>query len=412
MTPGMFSGRSEEILALEQSLFQTRAGNPNHFLIQGERGIGKSSLLFYLQCVARGDISSLDEVSFRFVTVSIVLEPANTYMDIIKKVGAELQRVVAGQPNLRGLVRSAWDFLKRWEVMGVRYTADERAVQPHELLDDLTYTIDRTAADTSSQFDGILILIDEADKPPATANVGELTKVLTERLTGRGCNRVCLGLAGQPSLLTNMRQSHESSPRIFNILTLEPLLPTERIDVVRKGLAEAQRKNDFEVTITPEAEEWISAFSEGYPHFIQQFSYCAFDEDSDNMIDRKDVVNGAFREHGAFQQLGLKYFHEQYFEQISSDQYRGVLRAMSEHGDGWVSKDQIRQATKIKESILNNAVTALKKRHIIVARDGVKGEYRLPTKAFAVWIKGYTQAPKEAGAAAVAKSPPGTPREP
>src|SRR5437773_8444840 len=77
VTPGMFSGRSEEILALEQSLFQTRAGNPNHFLIQGERGIGKSSLLFYLQCVARGDISSLDEVSFRFVTVSIVLEPAD-----------------------------------------------------------------------------------------------------------------------------------------------------------------------------------------------------------------------------------------------------------------------------------------------------------------------------------------------
>jgi hypothetical protein len=35
----------------EQSLFQTKHGNPNHFIIEGERGIGKSSL-FLKACIS------------------------------------------------------------------------------------------------------------------------------------------------------------------------------------------------------------------------------------------------------------------------------------------------------------------------------------------------------------------------
>jgi Cdc6-like AAA superfamily ATPase len=53
VSPGMFSGRYEELEGTEHALFQTKNGNPHHFLIEGERGIGKSSLLFSLQMVAK-----------------------------------------------------------------------------------------------------------------------------------------------------------------------------------------------------------------------------------------------------------------------------------------------------------------------------------------------------------------------
>lgn len=191
--------------------------------------------------------------------------------------------------------------------------------------------------------------------------------------------------------LITMRESHESSPRIFTLFTLEPLLPSERIDVIRKGLEEARGKNGFEVTIEPEAEQCIADFSEGYPHFIQQFAYSAYEADQDNNIDISDVHDGAYIENGAFQQLGLKYFRELYFEQIGSDEYREVLRIMSQHLDGWVNKEQIRKVAKMKFTTLNNAISSLKKRKIIIPRLGKKGEYRLPNKSFAVWIKRYTQ---------------------
>lgn len=394
----MFSGRYNELVSLEQALFQTKNGNPHHFLIHGERGIGKSSLLFYQQLVARGKIDSLDDKKFRFLTLSIELEPSNTYLDIIEKVGNELRREVAELQPATELAKTAWDFLTKWEVMGVRYQERLKPPKPSELLDELTFTVNQTLDRLGSELDGILILIDEADKPPSSANLGEFVKVFTERLSKRGCNRVALGLAGISTVLDRLRESHESSARIFQILTLEPLVPSERTEVIERGLAEARDNNGYEVSITPEARDAISELSEGYPHFLQQFAYCAFNEDTDNVIDISDVNSGALHEeHGAIQQLGLKYFQDLYFAQIGSDEYRGVLRAMAENLDGWTSKADIRRAIQIKELTLNNAIRALKTKHIIIPKPGAAGVYRLPTKSFAVWIRAFTKA-REDGA--------------
>ena len=402
----MFCGRYEEFVGTEKALFQTKHGNPQHFLIHGERGIGKSSLLFSLDLVARNEVPSFENEEFNFLTLTIELEPTTTYIDLIQKIGAELRRVVALRKPALETAKATWDFLRRWEVMGVKYSGSEKEPKPHELLNELTFTMDQTLNRFGPEIDGILILIDEADKPGLAANLGEFVKIFTERLTKRGCSRVCLGLAGLSTVLQHMRQSHESSLRIFQIFTLGPLSTSERLEVIDKGLAEAKTKNGFDVSISDEAKSLISELSEGYPHFLQQFAYCAFEVDRDNAIDVDDVSQGAIKEdQGAIEQLGLKYFHELYFDQIASDEYRGVLRVMSEQFDGWVTKANIRQATGLKESTINNAITALKKRHIIVPKPGVAGVFKLPTKSFAVWIRAFSKAHEETQPAKESSTP-------
>ena len=388
--PGMFAGRTRELNTLERVLVQTKNGNPLHFLIRGERGIGKSSLLLFLKYVAQGEIISLHDNTYRFLVVNIELEPNTTYREIIKRVGAEFQREVAAHDQSKEVAKKAWDFLKKWEIMGVKYSSEIRDLEPHEMLDDLASTIDLTYKSMQGTIDGILITIDEADKPPASANLGEFSKLLTERLMKRGCDRVALGLSGLPQTVDRLKESHESAPRVFEDISLDPLSPGERIEVIRKGLAEAKNVNNKTTRIDPGAEAMISEFSEGYPHFIQQFAYCAFDVDQDDDIGEDDVKEGAYANHGAFYQLGVKYFQGQFFDQIGSDEYRKVLRVMAEHLDGWVSKAQIRQAVGLKETTLANAISALKDRNIIIARPGKQGEYRLPNRSFAVWIKAYT----------------------
>lgn len=396
MTPGMFCGRYNEFVETEKALFQTKHGNPQHFLIHGERGIGKSSLLFSLEMVARNEVPAFGGEKFNFLTLSVELEPTTSYTELIRKIGSELRRVVGIRQPALEIAKSTWDFLRRWEVMGVKYSSSDREPKPNELLDELTFTIEQTLARFGTEIDGIMVLIDEADKPGPDANLGEFVKVFTERLTKRGCNRVCLGLAGVSTVLQHMRESHESSLRIFQIFTLGPLASDERREVIDKGLSEAKEKNGFEVTISAGAKDIISELSEGYPHFLQQFAYCAFAADIDNLIDESDVHDGATSpERGAIQQLGLKYFHELYFDQIGSDEYRGVLRVMSERFDGWVTKAEIRQKANIKESTINNALAALKKRRIIDPKPGKAGVYRLPTKSFAVWIRAFSKAYEE-----------------
>jgi hypothetical protein len=211
VTTGMFSGRYDELRAIDRALFQTKNGNPASFLLHGERGIGKSSLLFYLQLVAAGEIQRLEGEKFNFLTLSLELEPSNTYTDIIEKIGAELRRQVSTRNPVAEAAKSTWDFLKRWEVMGVKFSEDQKQPKPNELLEELSYAVEKTISGFGSRVDGIVILMDEADKPPASANLGQFVKVFTERLAKRNCNRVCLGLAGLSGLLQNLPQSHQSS---------------------------------------------------------------------------------------------------------------------------------------------------------------------------------------------------------
>lgn len=403
--PAMFAGRYDECVALEKALFQTKNGNPAHFIIDGERGIGKSSLLFNLFWVAKGELLAFEESqTFKFVVVSISLDATHSYSDIVQSIGSELRRQIADREQLKDLARGAWDFIKKWEVAGVRFR-DERKESPKdsELVEELSFAIAHSLANLGDEIDGILILIDEADKPPASANLGALLKLLTERLKVRNCSRVCVGLAGLTSLREKLRKSHESSLRLFNVFALQPLSIPDCTAVIERGLDEAKTKNGFEVKINPDAQLTLSYITEGYPHFIQQFAYCAFDSDTDNVIDVDDVVRGAYdKDSGALRQLGLKYFEKQYFDQIGSDEYRQVLRVMAKQLDNWVTKAEIRKETsRIKASTLDNALTALKARGIIVPKAGAKGIYKLPSRSFAVWIRAYTQAEELRTAASV-----------
>ena len=55
--------------------------------------------------------------------------------------------------------------------------------------------------------------------------------------------------------------------------------------------------------------------------------------------------------------------------------------------DGWVTKEQIRSATGLKETTPGNAIHTLKEKEIILPKAGEKGVYRLPNQSFAAWIR-------------------------
>ena len=400
VTPGMFRGRYDEIRRIEQALVQTRNGNPHHFLIEGERGIGKSSLFLLIDYEARGQIELDDKTKLKMLVASVELRETMDFNDIVNEIIGELRREMSSREQIKELCKKAWGFLSKFEAYGIRYNEGQKEIRENRLqeLTELLVDIIEGAGDS---VDGVLILIDEADKPDASANLGELCKLLTERLTRRRCEKVSIGVAGLPGLITKLRDSHASAPRVFEVFSLEPLEVSERKDVIDSGLSEAAEKNSFRTEITDEAKEAIAQLSEGYPHFLQEFAYCAFDKDRDGHIDRQDVLDGAFGENGAFHQLGKKYFSELYITQIGSDDYRKVLSSMAESLDEWVSRPEIIKRSRIKPKTVDNALHSLKNKKIILSNERIKGQYRLPTKSFAAWIRALESAQASSGQDAV-----------
>jgi len=381
--PGMFIGRLDEIEAIEHSLYQTQNGNPQHLLISGERGIGKSSLLNYADLIARGDISD-DSVDFNYLTVSTDLSGVVTQGGIVKQIARELRSKLKTHKKLQEKAQKVWEFLSSWEILGVAYKGREAEIDPDEALDDLVTLF--VSIVESDNFDGIAVLLDEADGPPSGAGLGEFLKIITERLAKRGCMKVLFVLAGQSILISKLRESHESSLRVFQVLDMKPLEPGEMLSVVQTGLDRANSKNTVSTSINDSALELLASLSEGYPHFLQQFSYSAFEADADDEISVGDVTKGASSENGAIEQLGAKFFSNMYYSKIWSDDYRRVLDYMATHGDAWVSRKQILDSCGVSESSIGNALAALKKREIILADEARKGFYRLPTRSFATWI--------------------------
>jgi Cdc6-like AAA superfamily ATPase len=381
--PGMFIGRLDEITLIEQALFQTRNGNPQHLLLTGERGIGKSSLLFYADMVAKGDMQLADP-KFNFLTISTDLAGIASQVGMIRQIARELRSKLRQHQLLQEKAKKIWEFLSNWEILGVKFNHRENELDPDDLLDDLIGIFSGIVQGAS--FDGIALILDEADSPPSDGNLGVFCKILTERLTKRGVHKVLLMLAGQSLIVNRLRESHESSLRVFQIIEMRPLEQTERADVVRRGLSIANEKNFLKTTISDDAIDLIAVLSEGYPHFVQQFSYSAFQMDSDNHIGLDDVSAGAFSENGAISQLGAKYFSKMYYAKILSADYRKVLDYMANHADQWVSRKNIASHCGVADTNIDNALAALKNREIILSDDARRGFYRLPTRSFATWI--------------------------
>lgn len=64
-----------------------------------------------------------------------------------------------------------------------------------------------------------------------------------------------------------------------------------------------------------------------------------------------------------------------------------MLRIMAGNLDGWVTRAQLKAKFSGSASSLDNALVALRKRRIIVAKEDQKGVYRLQQKGFAFWIR-------------------------
>ena len=393
ITPGMFKGRGPEIDRLERCLYQTKLSNPTHFLIQGERGIGKSSLFFLLEHLAAGKIPTIGEDRLSFVVVAVDLGTAGTELDVIREIAKGIRTAMASVDELKQRAKDFWDWLSKWEVLGVRYHGGATSTETMDALDELVSRVGQLCESLAGYRDGLLLLVDEADRPGGTANLGAICKLMTERLTRQGCSRVLLGLAGLPSLIGQLKASHESAPRLFTTMLLEPLLDDEVREVIKSALKEANSKNERQTTIAEAAIQLLVSLSEGYPHFIQQFCFSAFDADTDDNISVDDVLNGAYEENGALWQLGDKYFNEMYNLKIASDNYRTVLDTMAQVGDEWIARKDIIKNSGLPPSQVTNALNAMKSRDIILSDESRKnkGYYRLPTRSFAAWINAYSE---------------------
>lgn len=171
VNPGMFVGRLNEIDKLEQALLQTQSETPTHFLITGERGIGKTSLLLYLKFIAARGMEVKGK-HFNFLIVDIDIDNSTTQLGLVERIRLAIDRELGKTESARTFLTGLWEFIQRVRVKEVGLSPKAKSESDEILLDEFSYSIAklserccyRLGTDIfGAQYDGILILIDEAD---------------------------------------------------------------------------------------------------------------------------------------------------------------------------------------------------------------------------------------------------------
>ena len=380
---------------------QTRAGFPTHFMLTGERGIGKTSLLNCIRWVAAGDLEALalDGGSFKYLVIDTDVDSRTTQFGLIKRIEHCVKRELGKSERARSFLNHAWEFVQRIEAVGLKIN-EAVSENPETMLDDFAYslaqTVERLCNDAvdetifQAKYDGVLLLIDESDNASAQLDFGTFLKQLLERLQRHRCEKVMVVLAGLPEIESIIRDSHPSALRLFEDLRLNRLTNSEVNEVIDRCLSKAEEANGVKTEIDAIARNHLITLAEGFPHFIQQFGYSAFAVDSDDIIDASDVLDGAFGDEsspGALKLIGDRYYRNDFYNKIQKDSYRQVLRIMANEDSSWVTKKTIRKKFGGKSSTLDNAIKTLRTRHIILSKEGVRGVYGLQHRGFALWIK-------------------------
>lgn len=389
----MFVGRLRELDAMERALGQARHGNPTHVLFIGERGIGKTSLLNVARVFAKGEFKWKED-RYNFLVVRMNLSDSLDLVDFAKGLKNCIDREIDKDHPQLAFIKKAWDFLSRLEAGGVVLRHEEHAKNDSQIVQDFVFSIADTIRslkapkiDTDNAKDGLVILIDEADKASHNLQLGSFLKNLTESLAAENCNNLLLVVCGLPDVRDTLSSSHESSLRLFQEFDLSPLSRDEVKAVIDKGLEEAEKKSGIRVSVDAEAHDEIYHLSEGYPHFVQQVGFSVFEVDDDNVITKADVDKGVFMEHGALELIGDRYYVKPFYKDITVDSQREILTIMARKWNGWVKRSEIKSRFSGGLTALNNGLWALKEKGIIIPREGVKGEYRLQWASFAFWIK-------------------------
>ena len=282
-----------------------------------------------------------------FLAIDTDIDSNTTQLGLVGKIELGIQKALGKTEKAREFLRHTWDFLKRIETSAVKIRPGGETKSDELLLEQFAYSLadvaDRVCTETEAstfgaRFDGVLILIDEADNASPELSLGSFFKLTTERLQRRGCNHVAFGIAGLPELRSVLAASHPSSLRLFEELVLGRLSTAEARKVIAMGLARANHLNVEQTSITEEARHHLAYYSEGYPHFIQQFAASAFTADTDNIIDPDDVLKGAFGRRGALELIGDRYYRDSYYTKIQKESYRQVLRIMADKLDDWVTR--------------------------------------------------------------------------
>ena len=362
----LFVGRSEQIERIMiRGVKQVASGKPVAMFIQGEYGIGKSSIAGFTQWLAEKDHG-----------LHGIYAPLGGCKGLADLPAAVLQAVLrsgAFDPKKSERVRN-WlaHYIGRQELFGL--TLDFEALKkdapnistPYGLLGFLSEAHERLK---DVGIKGIFLVLDEINGITEDPQFAYFVKGLvdTNAMSPKPLP-LLLMLCGVEERRREMIQKHQPVDRIFDIIEIEVMSKEEMVEFFTRAF------ESVNVDVEQSAMNVLVHYSAGFPKIMHLVGDAAFWIDEDCKINEEDAMRAVMV---AADDVGKKYVDPQVYKALRSSDYHSILAKIAKMGPGTMSftKDQIIPGlTESEKRKLNNFLQKMKTLHVLRSGE-VRGEY-------------------------------------
>lgn len=344
--PMYFGGRREEQARFTKALRTSISGNPGHLTVLGSPGIGKSSILWKFEELAKNNGCL---VVRRECDTTIESIPA-LVLFLLESLKQEGSRYTSSSKKIP---QSATNFFNNYKVggsvLGLGFTIEKLKTEPiaqDYLYNELMHVWNRI----NKNINGIVFLIDEAEKIQQIDGVWGFLRSVFTRLSEQNVGLMFVA-AGRIDLYKNIKDLWAPAERFFYPIRLNPMNVEETKETLEKPLAA------FSKSIDDGAVDEIRMLSGGSPYIIQNFGFHVFEKGVSKVT--KETVREAAID--VISALSAQIFHDKY--ESASFTERGVLLALASASGGLRPKE-VEEISGIK-SVSTHLRRLIKKEYVI-----------------------------------------------
>lgn len=320
--PPELAGRQELIEQARVLLARVREGRPEKsmFLV-GLRGVGKTVLLNEMQTLAEknGYKSFLIEAHEDKSLSALIVPPLRKLLftlNLMENVSGKTRRALS---ILKSFITSLKVKYNDFE-FGLDIEAEKGSADSGDLEADLPELFIAVAEAAQERKTSVAIFIDEIQYLAAK----ELSALIMamHKMAQKSMPLVLIG-AGLPILLGLAGESKSYAERLFNFPEVGPLNDVD----ARKALQEPVKAEG--VIFTDEVLKEIIKLTQGYPYFLQEWGYQAWNHAKKSPIELSDIRQATTK---VIERLDVNFFRVR-FDRLTPRE-KSYMRALAELGSG------------------------------------------------------------------------------
>lgn len=320
--PPELSGRSAILENASIALERKQVGRPNASLIMvGLRGVGKTVLLVRVDEMARslGYKSAFVEVSEQKPLPQILVPPLRTLLfelDRMETLSAQVKRAFRVLRSFVGQVRIQMGEIE----LGLGVDPEVGTADSGDLDTDLSQLLMSVAEAAASRGVAVALIMDELQYLKESDFAALIMAI--HAVTQKNLPIILVG-AGLPSVVSLAGRAKSYAERLFEFPTVGALAAAEAREAIQ---APAIREG---AEFTNDALSAIHELTQGYPYFLQEWAYQAWNAAGNSPITEGDVAAATAT---SIKRLDESFFRVR-FDRLTNSEKR-YLRAMAELGAG------------------------------------------------------------------------------